>query len=271
MKRFQDRQKELNEELRRTQSALLQSSKMSAAGTLAAGIAHEFNNILHVINASAELLVHLENPEEIRETASAIRECTLRGGKVAKSLLDFSRKDELQKKELISVGDALRRTLLLLDESLRSAGIVPSVRIADVPKIECFPGQLAHVFVNLIHNAIDAMHGSAEKKLEVTMRVCDCVSVCTADRARGHEKGKGCLVISFKDTGRGIPEALRDSVFEPFVTTKGIVGGGSDSTPGTGLGLSISYGIIQRHGGHISFESEAGSGTVFTLNLPINV
>ncbi len=270
MKRFQDRQKELNDELRRMQSALLQSSKMSAAGTLAAGIAHEFNNILHVISALAELLTHLESPEEIRETTSAIRECAQRGGRVAKSLLDFARKDEFQKNELVSVGDLLRHNVLLLDKSLRSAGITSSVRIADAPKITCFPGQLAQVFVNLIYNAIDAMRDSAEKKLEVTMLVCDCASVCAADATRSHDKGKGCLVIAFKDTGCGIPEAIRDRVFEPFFTTRGVVGGGSDSTPGTGLGLSISYGIIERHGGQIRFDSEEGKGTVFTITLPIN-
>lgn len=114
----------------------------------------------------------------------------------------------------------------------------------------CDSGQIAQVLLNLITNARDAI-GQNGGRITVSLRQC------------------GAYVeLGVSDTGEGIPEHVRDRIFEPFVTTKGALG--ASNTPGTGLGLSVSYGIVKDHGGDIRFETEIGIGTTMIVRLPIN-
>ena len=271
IKRFQDRQVELNIELRKTQSALLQSSKLSAVGTLSAGVAHEFNNILQIIGGFAELCANCDNPRDLENMVNAIQECTRRGAKIVKGLLDFSKDDELQKKESVSLKELLEQNLVLMKKSFKDHSIEVETDFQEVPPFECYSGLLSQVFVNIMQNAIEAMARARTRKFEISMRMCGCETpYCDADSLRKHEKKRGCAVIVFKDSGYGVPDNIKEKIFEPFFTTKGIVGGGNDATPGTGLGLSISYGIIKRHNGFIECKSKAGEGASFFLTLPLS-
>lgn len=270
IKRFQDHQKELNSELRRTHSALLQASKLSAVGTLSSGVAHEFNNLLQIIGGFAEVCMTCDNHRDLEKMINAIQECTRRGTKIVKGLMNFSRDDELQKKEVVSIQDLLEQNLVLMRKSLEDHEVELETSFESAPSLECYPGQLSQVFVNIIQNAIESMANAKTRKLFVSMKMCGCESpVCSADRLKKQERGKGCVIITFKDTGYGVPENIKDRIFEPFFTTKGVVSGGNDSTPGTGLGLSISYGIIKRHDGFIECESKNGDGANFVLSLPV--
>lgn len=270
MKRIQDRQKELNAELRRAQFALLQSSKLSAVGALAAGVAHEFNNILHILHANAELCAATGSPDDVKNLLTVIRDCTERGGKIAKQLLDFSRSEENQRKEAVRLKELLEENLKLMGKTLKDKKITLSADLKEVPEFQGYPGQLSQVFVNLLKNAIDAMAESGQKKLTVTLALCGCESpLCAADPQKERPRGKGCALFTVEDSGCGIAQSIQEKIFEPFFTTKGIVGGGNVATPGTGLGLSVSYGIIRRHGGFVHFESRLGVGSRFSVWIPL--
>jgi signal transduction histidine kinase len=270
IKRFQDRQKELNAELRRTHTALLQSSKMSAVGTLAAGVAHEFNNILQIIAANAELCSITRTEEDLANFFRIIKECTDRGGKIARGLLDFSRKEEYQSKETVRLTTLVAQTMKLMEKNFRDNKVNVSVQLDDVPDFEGYPGQLVQVIVNLVNNAIEAMRDRPTRELTVRLRRCGCdTAYCQADTLHAAERREGCTQLICQDSGCGVPGNLKDKIFEPFMTTKGIIGGGNVATPGTGLGLSVSYGIVRRHGGFIQVDSEEGKGATFTVSLPI--
>lgn len=270
IKRFQDRQRELNAELRRTHAALLQSSKMSAVGTLAAGVAHEFNNILQIIAANAELCSLTRNEEDLDNFFRVIRECSDRGGKIAKGLLDFSRKEEYQSKETVRMPTLVAQTVKLMEKSFRDNNVHVTILLEEVPSFEGYPGQLSQVIVNLVNNAVESMRTSEVRELTIRLRLCGCdTAYCQADSLHAAERRQGCMQFICKDTGCGIAENMKDKIFEPFVTTKGIIGGGNISTPGTGLGLSVSYGIVRRHGGFIQVDSTEGKGSTFTVSLPL--
>jgi len=269
IKRFQDRQKELNAELRRTQSTLLESSKMSAVGTLAAGVAHEFNNILQIITAATELYTVSPAADNAGRMVRTIQECSRRGRQIVKGLLDFSKKDEYQDLERVDLGELIAQNVALMEKLFRDNAIECEMELTTLPPFECYPGQLSQVVVNLIKNAVDAMRGSEIKKLKMFLKKCDCPdATCQGDPAEKTAKNKGCAIISVSDTGSGIPEIMKDKIFEPFVTTKGVVSGGNVTQPGTGLGLSISYGIVKRHRGFIHVESQEKKGSTFIVFLP---
>lgn len=271
MKRYQDRQKELLTELKRTQDVLMQASKLSAAGTLAAGVAHEFNNILQILDAHAALCSQSRDEADVTEMIRVVREVSSRGGRIAQGLLDFARRDELQNKQPADLKELVERNLDLMRGGCRKFGVEIARKFEDgLPKVECYPGQLSQVLVNLVQNSIDAMHRSEVRRLTVEVRRCACRgAACGADPLGEQERKKGCIQIVVSDTGKGVAASVREKIFEPFVTTKGVLGGGSDSTPGTGLGLSVSYGIVRRHGGFIRFVSEEGQGAEFTVSLPL--
>jgi two-component system NtrC family sensor kinase len=138
---------------------------------------------------------------------------------------------------------------MLVDVDLRKSHIEIIREIDMVTPTVCDLGQIAQVVLNLVTNARDAMkpHGGT-----LTIGLCE---------------REGAIEIRVGDTGCGIPSAIRDKIFEPFVTTKGALGG--SQTPGTGLGLSVSYGIVRDHGGEILIDSVVGAGTTMTVRLPI--
>lgn len=238
----------LFEELRLKQDELIRSSKLAALGTFSAGIAHEFNNLLAGILGYAQLGLSSNSLAEKDEALQvAIRSC-MRGRSITSGLLTFARRGEPQW-GMHTIQDALEDVIILVERELAKNNIFIEKNIQEVPPTICDPGQLAQVFLNLITNARDAMSENGGK-ISISLR-----------------KHNGQIELVVADTGCGIPAELLDQVFQPFMTTKGALGG--SSTPGAGLGLAISYGIIQNHQGTISIESTVGVGTTVTVRLPI--
>jgi two-component system NtrC family sensor kinase len=163
-------------------------------------------------------------------------------------LLTFARRQE-HHRGLADVSDAINETLQLVELDLQKSRIEVVRRVESVPPTVCDLGQLSQVVLNLITNARDAMQPAGG-----TITI-------------GLRERHGTIELSVSDTGSGISEEIRDKIFEPFMTTKGALGG--SQTPGTGLGLSVSYGIVQEHGGTIEAISTPGHGTTMLVRLPI--
>jgi signal transduction histidine kinase len=265
------------ENLKHAQTQLVQSEKMASLGQLVAGIAHEINNPVNFISAGvdslttnleeirqvldiyhkittsnvAEKLKEIEDLKEKVEYRVAIREInkliesikngTNRTTEIVRGLRTFSRLDEDILK-MADIHEGLDSTLILLHNKYKNR-IEIIENYADLPLIECYPGQLNQVFMNLLSNAVDAIEDKG--KIFITTSVLD-----------------EFVQISIKDTGQGIPENIMEKIFDPFYTTKGV-------GKGTGLGLSISQSIIEKHNGSIKVKSEKGKGTEFIISLPV--
>jgi len=235
-------------ELRDKQDELIRSSKLAALGTFSAGIAHEFNNLLAGILGNAELGLMTDDLAEKDDALNVAVRTSLRGKSITRGLLTFARRNDPQR-DLNQVCDAVEDTLVLVERQLMKLNIRVERRFEPVPSTICDLGQISQVVLNFITNARDAM---AEKGGVITIELCQ----------NGDQ-----IELAVSDTGCGIAPHLLDQVFQPFVTTKGALGG--STTPGTGLGLAISYGIIESHGGTIAVRSEVGRGTTMTVRLPI--
>lgn len=238
----------LFEELRHKQAELIQSSKLAAVGTFAAGIAHEFNNLLGGMLGFAELGFRSDDVSDKDHSLEVVMQSCRRGRSITRGLLTFARRQE-HHRALADVGEAISETLALIEIDLRKSMIDVVKEIDMVSLTVCDLGQISQVVLNLLTNARDAMKPDGGT---ITVGL--------------HERN-GAIELSVADTGSGIPEEIRDKIFEPFVTTKGALGG--SQTPGTGLGLSISYGIVQEHGGAIIVDSVVGRGTTMIVRLPI--
>lgn len=234
--------------LQESQAELVQSSKLAAVGTFAAGIAHEFNNLLGGMLGYAQLGLGSADEETKNESLKVVVDTCKRGKSITGSLLTFARRQEPHR-ELADLYDAVQGTLTLMEIELRKHDIQVVRDLHPVPPTICDAGQLAQVFLNLLTNARDAM-----KPQGGTLTVS----------LHGDER---TIVLAVRDTGSGIPDAIRDKIFEPFFTTKGALGG--SATPGTGLGLAVSYGIVKSHGGTFEVESEPGKGTTMRVRLPV--
>ena len=234
----------LYEELRHQQDELVRASKLAALGTFSAGIAHEFNNVLAAILGHAQLgLTSSVIAEKDKSLEIAMRACQ-RGRSITNGLLTFARHHEIRR-ELHQIRDVVEETLLLVEHELRKHHIRVERRLQPVPLTLCDQGQLVQVLLNLITNARDAMQERGG-------------GVLTLDLSAQNSQ----IVLAISDTGGGISPAVQDQLFQPFVTTK-------EPGKGTGLGLSICYGIVESHGGSITFSSTLGQGTTVTVKLPI--
>jgi signal transduction histidine kinase len=238
----------LFDELRHKQAELIQSSKLAAVGTFAAGIAHEFNNLLGGMLGYAQLGRSLEETEEKDRALDVVVQACVRGRSITRGLLTFARRQE-PRHELQFVERAIEETLTLVEIDLRKSNVAVVRVIEPTSPTVCDIGQIAQVVLNFITNARDAMQPEGG-----TLTI-------------GLRERRGVIELRVSDTGHGIPEEIRDRIFEPFVTSKGALGG--SQTPGTGLGLSISYGIVKDHGGEIVVESALGCGTTMIVRLPI--
>jgi len=236
-------------ERKKLQQQLVQTEKLAAVGTLAYGIAHEFNNILAGIMANAELGLITGDPKQLKERFEIIVKSSERGSSIANNLLPFARGKEA-KKELIDITELLKSVLSITHRELEKRNIQIIEEFKPVPKIYCDPGQFSEVFLNMITNARDAM---LPKGGVLTTQV---------------EPDGDNIRIIFKDTGCGIPEEIKGRIFEPFVTTKGALG--KSDIPGTGLGLFLSYGVVDSYKGKIEVESKVSKGTKFTILIPIS-
>lgn len=239
----------LSDQLRTKQDELLRTSKLAAMGTLAAGIAHEFNNLLTAIAGFAQLGLTTDNPAEKDEALQVALRTSKRGHSITAGLLTFARRRETRR-ELCQLRDVVDETLLLVERQLNKANVTVRREYEPIPETICEPGQIAQVVMNLVTNARDAMVETDGGTLVIGLAARD-----------------GQIELRVSDTGVGIPEDLLPQIFQPFITTKAALGGSSPS--GTGLGLAIINGIIESHRGSIEVQSEVGKGTTVLVRLPV--
>jgi two-component system NtrC family sensor kinase len=228
----------------RLEDQLIQNEKLTSIGLMAAGVAHEVNTPLAVISSYSQMLRKEMSPEDWRhKLLEKITKQTFRASEIVNNLLNFSRTNATEFTE-VDVHRVIKDTLALVEHQLRTAGIrVEQELRAEYPLTVGNAGRLQQVFLNLLVNARDAMPEGGELRL-----VTDTL----------HSK----IEILVQDTGTGISAENIKKIYDPFFTTKA-------PGKGTGLGLSVSYGIVQEHGGSISVESKPGTGTTFTLELPL--
>ena len=242
---------------KRAEGQLRQAQKMEAIGRLAGGVAHDFNNILAIINACTEFLRDRIDPAaEPSRYVENIKRAIERGTSLTRQLLAFSRTSTIQPR-LLDVNERLRDISKLLRPLLGD-----DVEILIVPRsssavVEADPGQLDQIVVNLAVNARDAMPRGGKFILETGAVRFD---EAFADQHQSMPPGKYVL-LAVSDTGTGMDEATISRIFEPFFTTKEI-------GKGTGLGLATVYGIVKQSAGHIMVYSEPGHGTTFKIYLP---
>ncbi len=230
-------------ERKRMEQYLIQTERMTAMGQLAATLAHEINNPLHSIWTMLELVMDFPVSEaEKGEYLEAIRREVWRLMKLTRQVLEFARPMD-RVAVPINLVEPLRYALSLADWRLRNHNIRVSLKFSDdLPPVLGSPDQLAQVFLNLILNAADSMPNGGELDIHVTRQDWQ-------------------VILTFADTGPGIPPEILERLFEPFVTTK---------KGGTGLGLAVSQSIIRRHGGTITAANAPQGGAIFTITLPIS-
>jgi len=236
-------------ELLQTQEQLMQSSKLASLGQLAAGVAHELNNPLTTMIGYAQLIAMKNKSPEWAENLNKIIADGKRAKTIIENMLEFSHSQK-PKKELVDINKTIHDTITLLGKQLviHNIELVENYALNLAP-VYCDRGQIQQVFLNLLQNAFDAI---------VITKKGDKITIKTK-----HSSEKN-LIVEVHDNGPGMPEDVRQRVFDPFYTTK-------PPGQGTGLGLSISYKIIQRHEGKIQVSSEQGKGTTFTITLPTKV
>ena len=245
-------QRLVEEQLRHTQ-------KMEAVGQLAAGVAHEFNNLLFGILGSAEIILATQEgelPEHLERPLRDIKKCGRRGATLTKQLLSFARK----KKPEISQFD-INQVVGELDgviQRMITETITLETDLApDLPPLEADRGEIEQALLNLARNARDAMPDGGKLTIRTAIEQLDEARVSTYPLA-----GPGPYVqLSVADTGCGMPAETVKRIFEPFFTTKPV-------GKGTGLGLSTVFADVTKHGGIIEVDSHEGEGTVFHIYLP---
>jgi signal transduction histidine kinase/putative methionine-R-sulfoxide reductase with GAF domain len=249
LRQAHERQAQLLEDIRITQAELITASKLAAVGTLAAGVAHEFNNLLAGMHGYAEL-GQAGTQVDKDEALEVIRRTCLRGVQITRGLLTFARQGD-GKRELARIDEIAEAALQLISWDLSKAGVAVVRDFGSAALIWADSGQIMQVALNLLTNARDAMRPGGGTVTIATREAEDWVELVVAD------------------TGSGIPDQIREHIFEPFVTTKGALGG--SMVAGTGLGLAVSYGIVQSHEGQLLVESVVGQGSRFSVRLPRGV
>ncbi len=226
------------------------TSKMASIGRLAAGVAHEVNNPLAIINEKAGLakdLISLSQDfpqkEKFSKLLESIQASVERCSTITHRLLGFAKRMDVHV-ETIDLEVLINEVLGFLEKEAGYRNIAIDVHACDgLPSIESDRGQLQQVFLNIINNAIEELEGGGQVDISL------------------EKEDAGKVKVTITDNGRGIPEEHLKNIFEPFFTTK--------KDYGTGLGLSITYGIVEKLGGTISVKSEVGRGTSFAVTLPV--
>lgn len=280
------------EELQHSHLQVIQSEKMSALGNLVAGVAHEINNPIgcvvgnvsaveatikdlfgvidlygkHFPNPGAEIEDELETVdldylrEDLPKLVKAMRDGSDRIVSISRSLSTFSRADT-DRKQAFDIHEGIDSTILILRHRLKANEHRPEIQVwmdyGTLPLVECFPGQLNQVFMNILANAIDAIDESNQgRSFEELEANPNCIKVQTA-LAVNH------VQIAISDNGFGMPQEVRSRIFDHLYTTKTV-------GKGTGLGLAIAQQIIkEKHGGTIEVNSELSKGTTFMIKIPV--
>lgn len=264
-------------QLQQLQVQIVQNAKMASLGRLAAGVAHELNNpvgfvlgnlellgddlnrLLRLLKyyeaadvgetvtaGAAEIMADIRYDSMLKDLDSMINDCrdgATRIRDIVQNLRTFSRLDEAEFKE-IDIHEGIDSTLRILSRYFGSGNIELIREYGELPTIDGFSGQLNQVWMNLLANAAHAL-GAKGGEIRIKTRA-----------------NAGMVEVSISDTGSGIPAEHLESIFDPFFTTKPV-------GEGTGLGLSISFSIVERHGGKITVQTELGTGTTFTVRLPM--
>ncbi len=249
-KRAEDEKAELELQLR-------QSKKMQAIGTLAGGVAHDFNNILATIMGYSELALSMLKEDKLcANEVSEILRASERAKELVQQILTFSRKVEVDLKA-IDLNQEIDHCARILDRTLPKMIDLKTILDEELPQIKADATQIEQVLLNLATNAADAMPEGGKLIVETSEVFLD------PEYCRRHlEISPGHYVLlQVSDTGCGMDEQTRQQVFDPFFTTKEV-------GKGTGLGLSTVFGIVKEHGGHIHCYSEMGRGTIFKIYLP---
>ncbi len=289
------RTKDLNqtlEDLKSTQSLLIQSEKMASLGELTAGIAHEIQNPLNFINnfsqVNAELIDELkaelaagkqqeaiEIADNIRDNEQKINHHGNRADGIVKAMLQHSRSSTGQK-EPIDINALADEYLKLSYHGMRAKNMKDSLNnlfnatiqtdfspelSSNKGKIKVIPQDIGRVLLNLFNNAFYAVAEKAKKQLPEKGQPEYRPKVSVSTNAAKSSSGDLGVIISIRDNGNGIPQNIIDKIFQPFFTTKG-------SGQGTGLGLSLSYDIVKAHGGEIKVETKENEYTEFLIFLP---
>jgi signal transduction histidine kinase len=234
---------------KKLEQQVLHSEKLAALGRLAAGVAHEIGNPLTSISTFAQLLKESTQDEFTQSSLDVINTHIQRITDIVRRMATFARVDALNIRE-VQLNNVLKSTLDLmrLDKRMKSSVEIKVSLDPDLPKIMIDEGQMAQVFINIILNAFDAMPNGGGLKVE--------------SRLGEDDHSNASIIITFTDTGMGIPRSELQKIFDPFFTTK-------EAGKGTGLGLSLSYDIVKRFKGDIRVESTVGEKTVFAIFLPI--
>ena len=243
------------EELKRAEAQLIQSSKLASLGTLASGVAHELNQPLAIIRAIAqqnlETLDGALTPEQaqtLREDLHIVHRQTVRMSQIIQHLRAFSRKPR-EEFELVSLNDVAQNALILLREQLRQRGIALIENYApDLPPVLGEANSLEQIVINLLTNARDALENHPDGQIAIETGTYD-------DGKRVYAE------LHVRDNGPGVPDEIRQQIFDPFFTTK-------DPNKGTGLGLAISLEIAQKHHGFLLL-GETAHGAEFILRIPL--
>ena len=245
-------------EKERLEDQLRQAQKMESIGTLAGGIAHEFNNVLTIIIGNNELVLdELPAWSPLRENAEEIRVAGLRARDVVRQLLTFSRQDDA-KKAPVDLGAVVEDSVRLIRSSTPATIEMQTTIAADLPAVLANATQINQVLINLCANAADAMPPSGGA---ITIDVDDArIEAGRQGGSPGLKPGRYAR-LTVGDNGCGMDPATLERVFEPYFTTK-------EFGRGTGIGLAVVHGIVERHGGAIGAASVPGEGTTFTIWLP---
>jgi PAS domain S-box-containing protein len=244
-------------ERRRLEDKMLQSQKLESIGKLTGGVAHDFNNILMVIMANADVVLEDDSlSSEIKESIERISGAAERATQLTRQLLAFSRKQTLRP-QLTNLNDLVAETGSMLRRTLGAHIEIQSLLSEDLWSVKVDRAQVESALVNLCVNARDAMPSGGVLLIETRNAALDADYV-----AHNPDASVGDFVmLSVTDSGVGMSPEVLSKVFEPFFTTKGV-------GKGTGLGLSMVYGFVRQSKGHVTIYSEVGHGTAIKLYLP---
>jgi len=250
---------ERTHELERATQELVHSQKMTALGTLAAGVAHDFNNILSIIKGSVQVIENnLEDREKVRTRLGRIKTMVDQGSGIVRAMLGFGREDE-KKITACDPGRIVQETMRLLGDRFLKEVRVRREVASGLPAVRGARGLMQQMLLNLILNAADALDGPGE----IVLRAGP-VRVLPTHLILGPAPASGYVFVAVQDTGCGIAPEVLPRIFEPFFTTKSF-----SSRHGTGLGLYTVYELAKELGHGLAVESAVGKGSIFTIYLPI--